>query len=100
MRIEDFGPGHGVPQGQILRHEVDVEQATAHILEIPDALGAVVLGDPVTHVGDIPYQRRSLSPAAERRAMICCRRSVNVAGPWMTRARVSARCSQVQADCA
>ena len=87
-------------QRQVLGDEVDVEQPARQVLEVPGALGRRVLGDAVAHVGDVAQQRVGIARPAERGEDGARSRSTSSGGPWITRARVSAMCSQVQADCA
>ena len=89
----------GVHELQVLGDELEIDEAAAHLLQVPDVLGALLLVDARAHVahvgGDLGAVARQDERGADRLARPRARSS---AGPEMTRARVSARCSQVQAS--
>jgi hypothetical protein len=65
VRIEQVGTHCCVPQRQVLRNEVDVEQAAGQMLEVPRALSRRVPRDAVAHVGHVAHQRLGIAwPAA------------------------------------
>ena len=51
--IEDVGRGGGMNQLQILRDEIDVDDAARGIFQVPDVVLAFFQPDGAAHVGDI-----------------------------------------------
>ena len=89
----------GVHELQVLGDELQIDEPAAHLLQVPDVLGALLLGDALAHVahvgGDLGRDRAASRSAARIAAST---RARSGGGPAMTRARVSAMCSHVQAS--
>ena len=66
VRMQNVRSLSGVAQREVLRDEVDVEQATRQMLEIPRPLGGRVLGNAVAHVGDIAHKRLGIARPTQR----------------------------------
>ena len=77
--VENFGLVGGVDQLQILRDEIDIDQAAGGVFQIPDVVLALLQRDGAAHVGDVagdagavarPRQHAAddaLDPRAKRR---------------------------------
>ena len=83
----------GVDELQVLGDELDVDEAAAHLLQVPDVVGALLLGDALAHVDDVGGDLRLV--ARHRRARCAPpRRRERAARPvrqW--RGRASAPCA-------
>ena len=64
-RIEDFRQGGGVHELQALRYELDVDQPTGGVFEIPGIGVAFFLGDRRAHLDDVGDDRARVALAAE-----------------------------------
>ena len=62
---QDFGVAVGVPELQVLGDELDVDQAAAHVLDVPNDVGAVLVAHALAHSGHVAEQLVGVAPARQ-----------------------------------
>ena len=83
---------------QILRDELDIDHAAGGIFQIPDIVLAFFLRDRAAHLGDVAGDDRGIAWPRQHLADDRLDLGRNSGDAEITRARVSAMCSQVQAS--
>ena len=96
--VENIGLVGGVNQLEILRDEVDIDHAAGGIFQVPDVVLALLQRDGAAHVRDIAGDAGAVARPRQHGANDAFDRARNSGGAEITRARVSAMCSQVQAS--
>ena len=88
----------GEGEAEELRDELDVHQAALDELEVPQVAVAFLLGDQGAHFRHLAGDRSRVALACQRVADRLRDIGRQTRSPAMTRARVSAMCSQVSAS--
>ena len=75
VRVEHLGVGRRVHELQVLGDELEVDEAAAHLLQVPDVVGALLLGDALAHVAHVGGDLGAVARQDERGADGLARRA-------------------------
>ena len=98
VAAQDFGMFGCMAEHQVLGDELHVDGAAADVFHLPDVGGAELLLDPDAHFGHVAQHLVRVARAGQDSRTAASRRDASSGGPWITRARVRAMCSHVQAS--